>query len=69
LARAEASRRARPILGVCVLADNKAGQAFYERRGALRIGESVAFRLDKKPVLDVLYRFHPVVVSPTDSNG
>jgi hypothetical protein len=27
-ARAEASRRARPILGVCVLAGNKAGQAF-----------------------------------------
>src|SRR5205085_11525323 len=31
-ARAEAVRRGRPILGVCVLAGNKAGQAFYERR-------------------------------------
>ena len=46
-ARAEAVRRGRPILGVCVLAGNKAGQAFYERRGARRIGDRVAFRLDK----------------------
>jgi ribosomal protein S18 acetylase RimI-like enzyme len=69
LARAEALRRARPILGVCVLAGNKAGQAFYERRGAWRIGERVAFRLDKKPILDVLYRFDPIVGSPSVSNG
>jgi ribosomal protein S18 acetylase RimI-like enzyme len=61
-ARAEAARRARPILGVCVLAGNKAGQAFYERRGARRIGERVAFRLDKEPVIDILYRFASVVV-------
>jgi ribosomal protein S18 acetylase RimI-like enzyme len=69
LARVEASRRARPTLGVCVLAGNKAGQAFYERRGAWRIGERVAFRLEKKPILDVLYRFDPVVGSPSASNG
>jgi ribosomal protein S18 acetylase RimI-like enzyme len=69
LARAEASRRAKPILGVCVLAGNKAGQAFYERRGAWRIGERVAFQLDKKPILDVLYRFDPVVGFPSVSNG
>jgi ribosomal protein S18 acetylase RimI-like enzyme len=69
LAQAEASRRARPILGFCVLAGNKAAQAFYERRGAWRIGERVAFRLDKKPILDILYRFDPVVGSPSVSNG
>ena len=40
-ARIEAARRGRPILGVCVLSGNKAGQAFYERRGAQRIGASV----------------------------
>jgi len=61
LARAEASRRGRPILGVCVLAGNKAGQAFYERRGAQRIGERVAFRLDEEPIADFLYRFGPAV--------
>jgi len=53
-ARAEASRRARPILGVCVLAGNKAGQAFYERRGARRIGERVAFQLGTNSIVDVL---------------
>lgn len=67
-ARAEAARLARPILGVCVLAGNKAGQAFYERRGARRIGERVAFRLDKEPIIDVLYCFDSVVVSPPVSN-
>jgi ribosomal protein S18 acetylase RimI-like enzyme len=67
-ARAEASRRARPILGVCVLAGNKRGQRFYERQGAQRIGERVAFRLDKEPIIDILYRFDPVVVSPLVSN-
>jgi len=67
-ARAEASRQARPILGVCVLAGNKAGQAFYERRGARRIGERVAFQLDDEPIVDILYRFDPGVVSPSVSN-
>jgi ribosomal protein S18 acetylase RimI-like enzyme len=61
-ARAEAARRAKPILGVCVLAGNKAGQAFYERQGARRIGERVAFRLDKEPIIDILYRFASVAV-------
>jgi ribosomal protein S18 acetylase RimI-like enzyme len=67
-ARAEATRRARPILGVCVLAGNKAGQAFYERRGARRIGERVAFRLNKEPIFDILYRFDSVVVSSSAPN-
>ena len=68
-ARAEAERRGRPFLGVCVLAGNKAGQAFYERQGARRIGERVAFRLGKEPVLDILYRFDPVTVSPSVSGS
>jgi ribosomal protein S18 acetylase RimI-like enzyme len=56
-ARAEVSRQARPILGVCVPAGNNAGQGFYERRGARRIGERVAFQLHNKPIVDILYRF------------
>jgi ribosomal protein S18 acetylase RimI-like enzyme len=68
LARAEAVRRARPILGVCVLAGNRAGQAFYEQRGARRIGERVAFRLDKEPIIDILYRFDSVTVFSSASN-
>jgi ribosomal protein S18 acetylase RimI-like enzyme len=56
-ARVEAARRARPILGVCVLAGNKDGQRFYERRGARRIGERVAFRIDDESIMDILYRF------------
>jgi len=67
-ARVEAARRARPILGVCVLAGNKMGQAFYERRGARRIGERIAFRLDKEPIIDILYRFGSIVVSSLLSN-
>jgi ribosomal protein S18 acetylase RimI-like enzyme len=67
-ARVEAARRARPILGVCVLAGNKVGQAFYERRGARRIGQKVAFRLDKEHIFDILYRFDSVVVSPSVPN-
>jgi GNAT superfamily N-acetyltransferase len=67
-ARAEAARRSRLILGVCVLAGNKAGQAFYERRGARRIGEPVAFRLGREPIIDILYRFDSVVVSPSVLN-
>jgi ribosomal protein S18 acetylase RimI-like enzyme len=56
-AQAEVSRRAAGVLGVCVLADNKHGKRFYERRGAQRIGERVAFRIDDKPIMDILYRF------------
>jgi ribosomal protein S18 acetylase RimI-like enzyme len=56
-ARAEASRQAAGGLGVCVLAGNKAGQRFYERWGARRIGERVAFCIDDQPIMDVLYRF------------
>jgi len=56
-ARAEASRQAAGGLGVCVLAGNKAGQRFYERWGARRIGERVAFCLDNQPIMDILYRF------------
>jgi GNAT superfamily N-acetyltransferase len=52
-ARAEASRRARPVLGVCVLEGNKTGRRFYEQRGARQIGERVAFRL-KEPIIDIL---------------
>jgi hypothetical protein len=33
-AQAEAARRARPILGVCVLAGNKTGQAFLRTAGS-----------------------------------
>jgi hypothetical protein len=40
-----------------VLAGNKAGQRFYERWGARRIGERVAFCLDDQPIMDILYRF------------
>jgi hypothetical protein len=39
-----------------VLAGNKQGQRFYERWAARRIGERLAFRLDKEPIIDVLYR-------------
>jgi hypothetical protein len=60
-ARAEASRRARPILGVCVLEGNRRGQRFYEQRGAQRIGERISFRLDEQPIIDILYRFDPIV--------
>jgi ribosomal protein S18 acetylase RimI-like enzyme len=56
-ARTEAARRALGFMGVCVLAGNKAGQDFYKRRGARRIGERVAFRLNDQPILDILYRF------------
>jgi len=56
-ARAEASRRAAPVLGVCVLAGNKAGRRFFERRGARPVGERVAFRLDDQSIMEVLYRF------------
>jgi len=56
-ARAEVSRRAAGVLGVCVLAGNKGGKRFYERWGARRIGERVAFRIDDEPIMDVLYRF------------
>ena len=56
-ARAEASRQAAGGLGVCVLAGNKAGRRFYERWGARRIGERVAFCLDDQPIMDILYRF------------
>ncbi len=68
LARAEAARRGAPVLGVCVLAGNEQGRRFYERRGARLIGERVAFRLDEKPIVDVLYRFDPAVVSSVVSN-
>jgi hypothetical protein len=44
-------------MGVCVLAGNNAGQRFYERWGARRIGQRVAFRLDDQPIIDILYRF------------
>jgi GNAT superfamily N-acetyltransferase len=56
-ARAEASRQGAGLLGVCMLAGNKDGQRFYERRGARRIGERVAFRIDDEPIMDILYRF------------
>jgi ribosomal protein S18 acetylase RimI-like enzyme len=56
-ARAEVSRQAGGVLGVCVLAGNKDGQRFYERRGARRTGERVAFRIDDEPIMDILYRF------------
>jgi diamine N-acetyltransferase len=56
-ARAEAARRAPGCMGVCVLAGNNAGQRFYERWGARRIGQRVAFRLDDQPIIDILYRF------------
>jgi hypothetical protein len=62
-ARAEAARRGAPVLGVCVLAGNKQGRRFYERRGARLIGERVAFRLDENPIIDVLYRFDPAELS------
>jgi ribosomal protein S18 acetylase RimI-like enzyme len=55
-ARTEATLQA-GSLGVCVLAGNEAGQRFYERRGAERIGERVAFYLDDQPIMDILYRF------------
>jgi diamine N-acetyltransferase len=45
-ARSDASHRAARPLGVGVLAGNKAGQRFYERWGARRVGERVAFCLD-----------------------
>jgi ribosomal protein S18 acetylase RimI-like enzyme len=54
---AEVSRQAAGRLGVCVLAGNKGGQRFYEQWGARRVGERVAFRLDDKPIMDILYRF------------
>jgi GNAT superfamily N-acetyltransferase len=60
-ARTEVSRRGNPILGVCVLAGNKWGQRFYEQRGAQRIGERMAFRLDEEPIMDIVYRFDPIV--------
>jgi GNAT superfamily N-acetyltransferase len=56
-ARLEASRRGSPVLGVCVLAGNERGKRFYEQRGARRVGEWVAFRLDEAPIFDVIYRF------------
>jgi GNAT superfamily N-acetyltransferase len=68
-ARAEALRREKPILGVCVLAGNKQGQRFYERRGARRIGERVAFRLGGEAIIDLLYIFDPVVTTTASSLG
>jgi GNAT superfamily N-acetyltransferase len=56
-ARAEAARRGALILGVCALAGNEQGRHFYERRGARRIGERVAFWLDEGPIIDILYCF------------
>jgi ribosomal protein S18 acetylase RimI-like enzyme len=56
-ARAEASRRGVGCVGVCVLAGNTAGQRFYQRCGARRIGERLAFRLGDTPIMDFLYRF------------
>ena len=44
-------------LGVCVLAGNKAGQRFYERWGARRIGAQVVFCINDQPIMDILYRF------------
>ena len=56
-ARAEASRQAPGGLGVCVLAGNKAGQRFYERWGARRIGARVVFCINDQPIMDILHRF------------
>ena len=56
--RTEVVRQHAHSLGVCVLAGNRAGQRFYERWGARRIGERVVFRLNEKPIFDVLYRFN-----------
>jgi ribosomal protein S18 acetylase RimI-like enzyme len=56
-ARGEATRQVAGPLGVCVLVGNEAGQRFYERWGAERIGERVAFCLDDEPILDIMYRF------------
>ena len=58
-ARAEAARRGAPVLGVCVLAGNTRGQRFYEGRGARRIGERVAFRLNEEAIVEVMYEFRP----------
>jgi hypothetical protein len=62
-----AEHAARPV-GVCVLAGNKRGQQFYERRGARRIGERVAFQLDEEPIVDILYRFDAATAPPLVSN-
>jgi ribosomal protein S18 acetylase RimI-like enzyme len=56
-ALAEASCQGAGRVGVCVLAGNKAGQRFYERRGARRLGEGIAFCLDDQPIMEILYRF------------
>jgi GNAT superfamily N-acetyltransferase len=56
-ARGEASRKGSGVLGVCVLADSQDGKRFYERRGARQIGERLSFRLDQKPIMEILYRF------------
>jgi ribosomal protein S18 acetylase RimI-like enzyme len=56
-ARAEALRRTASCLGVCVLEGNKAGQRFYQRQGARRIGERVCFCLDDQPIMEILYLF------------
>lgn len=44
-------------LGLCVLAGNERGQRFYERCGAYRIGERVAFQWEGHSIMEFLYRF------------
>jgi GNAT superfamily N-acetyltransferase len=55
-ARAEALHRATPVLGLCVLVGNNRGNQFYAQRGARRVGERIAFRVDEKSVVENLSR-------------
>ena len=59
-ARDEASWRAAPVLGICVLAGNKRGKRFCERLGARRLAERVAFRVNEEAIVEVMYEFRPV---------
>jgi ribosomal protein S18 acetylase RimI-like enzyme len=55
--RAAASRQGARALGLGVLAGNERGQQFYERHGAYRIGERIAFQWEGNSIVEVLYRF------------
>jgi GNAT superfamily N-acetyltransferase len=55
--RAAASRQAARALGLGVLAGNERGQQFYERHGAYRIGDRIAFQWEGNSIVEILYRF------------
>lgn len=55
-ARAQAAARGTAGLGVCVLAGNQRGEAFYRRHGARFVAEAIAFDWNGVPVRERQFR-------------